>query len=203
MFLWSLIHKQEDELAKKVFLVQCEMNIENYWVEIVKRELQACEINLSFDEIASLDKPTFKKIVKRKIFRCSQQFLSEVQQKQSKTLNLTIANKIKGYLISNKISLIEKQTIYKLRCRIENVKNNYKSMYKNDLTCAFCASPNSIDSYKHYLETCAYFQSHQKFSSKIKNLRYMDLFGNFDNQVCLARIWLEIEKHRKLVIDIT
>ena len=179
------------------------MNIDNSWVEVIKRELEACNINLSFNEIASLTKPFFKKIVKRRVFQCSQNYLYEIQQKQSKTRNLTIKTKIKEYLITNKITLVEKQTLYKLKCRIENVKNNYKSMHKSDLTCIFCESPYSIDSFKHYLETCEYFKTHDKFSLKINNLSYMDLFGHFDDQVKLVRIWLLIEEEKKMLLNMT
>ena len=158
---------------------------------------------MSFKDIGSLSKPRFKQIVKRKISECAQNYLSEVQQTQSKTRNLTVGNKIKEYLISNKISLMEKQTLYKLRCRVENVKNNYKSLYKNDLKCIFCESDNSIDSFKHYLETCVVLKSHDKISNKIKNLSYIDLFGNFDDQVSLARIWLLIEEQRNKLLKMT
>ena len=139
----------------------------------------------------------------KQILKCSRLYLYEVQQRQSKTRNLTIENKMKEYLVSNRMSLVEKQTLFKLKCRIESVKNNYKRMYSNDLTCIFCVKPSSIDSFEHYLETCEYFMTHDKFRTKIKHLSYMDLFGNLDAQIRLVKIWLSIEKHKNVLQNLT
>ena len=91
----------------------------------------------------------------------------------------------------------------KLRCRIEKVKNNYKSSYKNNLECLFCKSENSIDSVQHYLESCSYFKQKDHFHKKIKGVKYEHIFnGSFEEQVRVVRIWLKIQEHRKLV-DLT
>ena len=66
-----------------------------------------------------------------------------------------------------------------------------------DITCVFCQSPSSVDSFKHYIESCTHIMSSGKFSLKTKNLRYDDLFGNFDAQVSLVRLWLDIDEYKK------
>ena len=203
MFLCSLLQRSDVELVKRVFDIQRKIQIENSWVQVVKRELADCEIHLSFEEISLCTKTQFKSLVSRKVSEYSKRYLFEIQQKRSKTKNLIISEKIKPYLISDKISLIEKQTLYQLRCRIEKVKNNYKSSYKNNLECLFCKSENSIDSVQHYLESCSYFKQKDHFHKKIKGVKYEHIFnGSFEEQVRVVRIWLKIQEHRKLV-DLT
>ena len=154
-------------------------------------------INYTFDEIAGFTKSQFKQLVSRKKNRASEQYLSNLKQSHSKTKNLVLSSKIKLYLTSNKLSLREKQTLYKLKCRMENVRNNFRSMYKDDLKCIFCENPSSIDSFSHYLETCQYFKTNPIFQSKVKQVKYVDLFGDLDAQIRIVRLWLQIEDKKK------
>ena len=112
--------------------------------------------------------------------------------------NLAIGTKISQYLITSKLSLIEKQYIFKLKCRIEHVKNNYKSMYLNDLNCVFCKDKNSVDSVKHYLETCSYFETNINFQAKVMHISYADIFGDVNAQIRIVKLWLQIEEERKM-----
>ena len=80
---------------------------------------------------------------------------------------------------------------------MENVRNNFRSMYNDDLKCIFCNNPNSIDSFNHYLETCQFFKTSAIFESKIKQVKYVDLFGDLDAQIRIVRLWLQIEDKKK------
>ena len=170
MFLWSLLNKSEEELVKRVFLAQCEFDLEESWVSNVKDELRSCRIYLTFDEISSLSKHQFKKIVKSRVFQKAKEYLFEIQQNHSKTRNLVIGDKIKKYLLSFDISLKMKQTIFKLQCKMEDTKENYKTFYINDMSCTFCEKQHTIDSFKHYLEECLYFRTNVTFRNKVHNI---------------------------------
>ena len=197
MFLWNLLNKSNEELVKRVFQIQRDLPTAKSWVSSVQSELKMYNINYTFDEIAGFTKSQFKQLVSRKMKQASEKYLSNLKQSHSKTQNLVLGTKIQNYLTSNTLSFKEKQTLYKLRCRMENVKNNYRSMYKDDLKCIFCESPNSIDSFNHYLETCQFFKQSTIFQSKIIQVKYVDLFGDLDAQVRIVRLWLQIEEKRK------
>ena len=122
----------------------------------------------------------------------------EIQQNHSKTRNLVIGDKIKKYLLSFDISLKMKQTIFKLQCKMEDTKENYKTFYINDMSCTFCEKQHTIDSFKHYLEECLYFRTNVTFRNKVHNIEYMDAFRNLDKQIEIAKLWLEIEEHRNI-----
>ena len=76
------------------------------------------------------------------------------------------------------------------------LQNDYKSSYVNNLQCIFCGSTNSIDSVKHYLESCDYLQDHRRYREKIKEVKYEYLFGTLEEQVKIAKMWLKIREHR-------
>ena len=113
---------------------------------------------------------------------------------------MTIENKIKSYLVSPDLSLIEKQHIFKLKCRIENTKNNYKSLYGTDLSCVFCMFPDTIESFEHYIETCTYFKTHKIFKTKILHVCYNDIHGDLDAQTRVVKLWLDIQEERNRIV---
>ena len=168
-------------------------------MDILIQDLLSINLNLSFEEITSYSKFQFKKLVHSKLSIISKECLRNQQRAHSKTKFLQVHDKIKSYLTSHKLSFPEKQTLYKLRCRVENVKNNYKSMY-NDLKCIFCRELNSIDCIEHYLN-CIYLSRHKTFASQLQNSCYSDLFKDIDSQVRFVKLWIEIEKERKLVLE--
>ena len=95
MFLWNLLKKPCDELVKRVFLAQIDVKAsDNSWVSQVKNELTNYNINLSFDEIAALSKSKFKSLVSQRIREKSNEYLSSLQEKHSKTKQLVIDKKV-------------------------------------------------------------------------------------------------------------
>ena len=79
---------------------------------------------------------------------------------------------------------------------MENVKNNFKFMY-SDLACVFRKHENSITNSKDYIENCEYFMTHDISSRKIHKMKYECLFGEFYEQMKLAKIWIDIVKNKE------
>ena len=68
----------------------------------------------------------------------SDKFLLEIQAKHSKSINLEISDEPQEYLTSEELNLDEKRLLFKLRSRIIDINNNFKSKYKGNLLCTFC-----------------------------------------------------------------
>ena len=180
-------------------MAQEEIISENSWIEKIKNELQSVGIYLSFDEISNYPKNQFKSLVKKKLSVASKEYLQRQQNLHTKTTWLSIQDKIQKYLTSHKLTLLEKQNIYKLQARVVHVKNNYKSMYP-DVKCIFCRGESSIDCVEHYLK-CDHLLRHDKLKNKIHNVKFSDLFGDIEAQTKFVRLWLEIEKVRQVVTE--
>ena len=112
MYLWSLLRKSDKELGKRVFITQSQIQSEDSWVSVVKRELQSCGVNMSFEEIAGLSKHHFKTLITKQIRLKSDEYFFPLQQSHSKTKNLVLGNKLKEYLVTPRLSLLEKQTLF-------------------------------------------------------------------------------------------
>ena len=55
------------------------------------------------------------------------------------------------YLRSNELSTEKKRLLFSMRCRVNEIKCNYKSKYKNDMSCLLCSS-NDDESEIHLLQ---------------------------------------------------
>ena len=69
-------------------------------------------------------------------------------EEKSKCKNIWPSNDMKSYLKSNELSTEEKRLLFSMRCRVNEVKCNYKTKYKDNLTCSLCDS-NSEESEVH------------------------------------------------------
>lgn len=108
MFLWTILNKPDDELIKKVFLVQKEFSTSDSWVSTVESEIEEYDINLTFNDISKITKSRFKELVSQKIRVKAVMYVTSLQAQHSKTKFLTHSNQMKPYLTSIALSLKEK-----------------------------------------------------------------------------------------------
>ena len=105
---------------------------------MVWKDLEFCNVILTEEEIVNTKKSKFKAMIKKKIKPKSDEFLIEIQAKHSKSINLEISDEPQVYLTSEELNLDEKRLLFKLRSRMIDIKNNFKSKYKGNLLCTFC-----------------------------------------------------------------
>ena len=67
MYLWNILQKSDKELVRQVYKSQTQFSVKNDWVLQVKDDLIKCNIELLDDEIASMKKEKFKKLVNSRI----------------------------------------------------------------------------------------------------------------------------------------
>ena len=117
MYYWALLRKSEDELVKAVFNVQRNFpsRKKDDWVSEIKGELKNCNINFSDEEIKTMSKYTFKRIIREAIDLKVMSYLIELQGKHSKSKNLVYSSETQTYLRSNKLSTENKKILFKLR----------------------------------------------------------------------------------------
>ena len=106
---------------------------------------------LTFDQIESLSKEMFKKVVKEKVKKKSFDYLTEIQATHSKAKNIVYEKlSLQTYLGSNSsLSIKEKSLIFAARARMLDGKANFK-IGKTDLRCRKCLVEEETQ--KHLLE---------------------------------------------------
>ena len=126
MYYWTLLQKGEEELVKRVFLAMTEFRVKSDWMSQVEDDLLSFDIQLNENEIASMSRWKFKKIVDKQMREKSEQYLTELQIKHSKSTFLHRGDKMQEYLCSDKLSTREKQLLFKLRSSVTPNKSNFR-----------------------------------------------------------------------------
>ena len=152
------------------------------------------DIGLEFDEEAfkSLKKDRFKALVKDKIRNAAHSYLLEKKGQLSKLDNLSSDYSLEDYLSSHRLSILEKQLLFRLRTRMVDVKCNYPSMYKSDLSCSLCDT-KSMENQEHIL-VCPSL----KVQSNTK-IQYKDIFSEeTEKQIEAVKHWNNVMRIRKV-----
>ena len=145
-----------------------------------------------FSPSSFLNKTSFKKIFNQQIRIKSDQFLSDLRSNHTKTKYL-YSYKFQNYLSCSELSVEEKKLLFKLRTRTIRTKNNYKNLYKFDLTCSLCNDPNSEETDDHLL-LCPVVIATLGTSEEFQTVEHKDIFGQLKNQVKVTKVYSEVLK---------
>ena len=141
----------------------------------VLKDLEELEIGLNLEEIRSMKKSMFQRIVKESVK--SYAFKSLEKQKLSHSKVKDIKHKmleIRTYFLPNEIKATKEeiQTIFKLRCRMTDLKTNMKGIY-NTYECPLCGVE---DTQIHILQECPVIENKSK--NKTEEHKYEKLYEN-------------------------
>ena len=195
MYYWNILQMNEDELVKRVFTAQQISSCRNDWVLQICDDLKLCKISKSEEEIKKMKRHSFKMLVRRKVREVTDEYL--VSLKKSKSMNIWPSDNMKSYLKTNLISTEEKQLLYLMRCRMNDLKSNFQNKYKNNLNCSLCKQ-ECKESESHLLQ-CVEIISEPDIN--LQNLKYSDIYGNLGDQIKAVQIWKKIFKIRTWKIE--
>ena len=99
--------------------------------------------------------------------------------------------KIQSYLKNDKFSFQEKQLLFKLRTRMIDVKDNFKTMY-NNLDCNLC-NEDTVQSDAHLLE-CSYLINTSTQLNNNHTSEYEDIFGDNKEQLRITKLYMNLFK---------
>ena len=83
-----------------------------------------------------MTKYSFKKLVQKKIAEASKEFLLTLRNdpSRSKSKNIWPSDEMKQYLKTNLLTTEEKLLLFSMKSRMLELKCNYKSKYKNNMS---------------------------------------------------------------------
>ena len=100
------------------------------------------------------------------------------------------------YLLCDKLTRQEAQLLFSLRCRTLELKSNYKSKYKDDLSCRTCSSGDLED--ERHLLTCQGLKLEEDYSEE----DYLDVFSDLKSQIRITKIFGKILRKREILLDL-
>ena len=121
MFLWTILQKNDNELVKKVYEAQKLFPTKDDFYKQVRDDCDDIGLEWNENTMKNLKKDKFKVLVKNKVRNAAHTYLIEKKEKLSKLANLSSDYTFKDYLGSHRLSITEKQLLFKLCTRmIEN-----------------------------------------------------------------------------------
>ena len=136
-----------------------------------------------------MKKDTFKSLVKESIRELARNYLIQLKNTHSKSKYLDDRFVMQPYLLSSKLTLVEKQLLFKLRTYTFECKMNFRHKYPGSLECDFCRFE---DSQEHFINNCNILENKS-------NIKYSDLYGSIEEQVKLVKFFTEVDNRRKSI----
>ena len=166
-FLYYILNRPDSDLVKKFYYVQSKYPVKEDWVHTVNSNIEELKLNLNTDEIRTMKKESFKKLVKTKVKEAALCSLLEDKSRHSKMKDLFYKNlEMQPYFKHNRINPRTARDIFKYQTRLSNVKTNFKTFFNDDLNCPV-PSCSGIDKQSHLL---ALFLQHFSCDSGVKSL---------------------------------
>ena len=191
-FLHHLLTRNEKELIHKVYMAQKRKPVKGDWALTVQQDLSDINFDITEKQIKLTKKKIFKVKLKQKIIEASNKYLENIKERHSKVKHIVHKGlKMQPYFQNLTLSSKEKQILFRLRTRMTDVKENFKTMH-TDISCNFCE--------KDYAQTDAHLLDCSFFINACPQLKddylveYEDIFMDIEAQVRVAKIYKLIFK---------
>ena len=199
LYLWKLLHLNENELIFRVFKSQEISSNQGDWVRQVENDKKKLGLEITNSEIRNLSKLKFKTLIKSKIESFALHKLNEMKLKHEKSQYLhSTSFKVSEYLVDRRFSKSEAQILFKLRSRTLNLKKNFSSQSQDDL-CRTC---------KLFPETQSHLLQCPGIVPRLKILCVNSLevseemiYGGVEDQLQIAKIYIKIWEIRKTILE--
>ena len=191
IFLHYILKQDANSILFKIFEVQCKTRTKKDWVSTILSDLKSCKIDVSFEDVQQSTKVKWKSLVKQHIEEKTMRYLITLKQGHSKVMKIEHKNlMMQDYLLPNinKISKEEIQLIFKLRCKVTNVKMNMKGMY-NQFQCQICEEEEESQFHIYECNKIWEIRKEENMSNKLKY--EMIEKGNLKEKLMIAKIFYE------------
>ena len=179
MYFHYLVTREKCEMLHKFFKVQWEHPTKYDWTETVKDDFEFFGLDLDIEKIQRYKKVTFSKIVQNKVRNVAFEYLLDKKALHSKMDGIVYDNKFKvqPYLSDRKVNPSIAKLLFKFRCRMINVKMNFKRTY-SEFNCPLCLENGEFhsDSQENLL-TCTVLKQHSTVLANNKTVKYSTIFS--------------------------
>ena len=183
-FLYYILHEDPKSLVFKFLESPMKNRTKNDWASTVLKDIQELSLNLKIEDINVM-----KNMLKQRVIEKTLQDLNGRKKSHSKVMSLEHKYlKMKKYFMPKNIqtSKEEIQCVFKLRCRVTNVKTNMQGLY-DSFECTACGKND--ESQKHIIECKELLKRNQEIREKTI---YENLFqANVSEQIHVAKMFIK------------
>ena len=196
MYLWHILHRDGDELIRKIYEAQKCLSVRGDWTELVEAEKAKYGISESDSEIAEMSREKFKSKIQKKIEAHAVRCLNNIAENHSKSEQIVDYDfKRKAYFTDRRFSKTDVQLLFTLRTKMLDCKTNFQNQYAEDLSCRFCKDNGNIEDEDHILR-CTVLNN-EKY-----DVKFSDVYGNIDQQYKAVQVYKTVMRRRKVYLEI-
>ena len=172
MFLHYILSQPKESLMKKFFNAQLENSSKTDWTFQVKNYMKELEINLTMEEIHCMSKNMFKEYIRKKIESGALKYLKSQIKSKGKEIEYKEIEMQEYLKPESKLSIKEKQDIFKMRTRMIDIKENMKGNHFN-FDCDACKLKGI-----RRKETQRHVYKCIQLNKRKRTIKYKEIFGS-------------------------
>jgi hypothetical protein len=175
MYLHNILQRDPNEMVRKIYEAQKTDTSTGDFVELVKEDCEAIELNMSEYDIKKISKDKLKKILKSRVTEAAFKYLISLKQSHSKMENVKYEQfEMSSYLKSPLFKIDDISLLLALKTRtVRGIRNDFGGLYP-DKTCPLGCG--DLDTLQNIL-TCSVLQKDDN-STDISTsvINYEDIF---------------------------
>ena len=197
LFLHYILNEERTSMLYKFLIAQIRNKKKKDWISQVLDDLKKLELSENLEQLKIMKTSTLKTLLNKLIKELAFNELTQKKENHSKVRNIMhTAFEMQNYLKSNTIKTTqeERQEIFRLRCKVTDVKSNFKGKYDN-LECNICEKEEE-QSQKHIIECMELNKNKSEEFEKMP--RYEEIYkNNVSNQIKITRKFIVNMKRKK------
>ena len=188
LYLHHILNQEEDSLLNKILRAQIKKPVRNDWIKLAYKDLEHLEITLTLEEIKSMSKGKFSKIVQQKVDSKAFEELIKEKNNQSKVKNCIFSKLQMEYYFEPSHRLSKQEMIFMFLAKTRNLplKNNFK-FREEDISCP-TEGCIGLDSQEHLFSG----ECLPGVTENHKTVYYTDIFSTYPEKALEA---LKLLKH--------
>ena len=196
MYLWNILHRNENELLKRFYIAQKLSRTKNDWTELVDKDKSDLGIDLTDDEISRMKESEFKNIVNIAATKMTLLNLNKTADSHSKS-RILIKSKLEreNYFDDQRFSRSDVELLFKLRTRMVDLKSNFSNKYGTDIACRLCQV--QVECQEHILK-CEALKAKVEIAPHVV---YEDIFKNVDKQLEAVQVFKKLLREREIILN--
>ena len=150
MYLWHVLHRDRDELIRKIYEMQKLDHNKGDWFESIQQDRAEFDIGETDQEISGMSQEKFRNVIEKKIQTAAIEYLKGMAVKHSKSEKL-VTDKFekKSYFTDRRFSKEDVQLLFALKTKMIDCKSNFSNQYDNNLVCRVCKDINTVENEEH------------------------------------------------------
>ena len=201
LYLQTILKRSENELTHRILMAQKDDPSPGDFVNLVAKDLENIEIDMSYNDIKEMGVDHFKTLIKKKTKDAAFKLLKSLQSKHSKIKNIEYDElRCQPYMISSIFTNEEVNLLHALRSRSIQCKVNFRGLHGDDLSCPLCQD-ESQDDQPHILACVALRRLLRSDNVANSDVKYDDIFGSIYQQKEVTVLFGKLIDIRKQLID--